>query len=189
MDRLYTNNDNLLFGLQHTAAALSTLHPDPVQIFRLWQIYLNNIDPLLKVTHAPTLQGRLIEAASDLENVTPSFEALMFSIYAMSVMSLTADECQTSFNSSRDDLLTGYQFACQQALLNCDYLRTRDRECLTAFVLFLVNLLSLQADAWASALIFDSFQLDLIRTLDLCHPCWALRCELHPAWKFTASQA
>ncbi|KAJ5966583.1 hypothetical protein N7481_013297 [Penicillium waksmanii] len=140
MDQVYVNNDHLLFGLRHMPVALSTLHPIPVQIFQLWQVYLNNVDPLLKVTHTPTLQGRIIEATSNLDNVTPALEALMFGIYAISVMSLTTEECQASFNSSRDEMLSKYQFACQQALLNSEYLRTNDRECLAAFYLFLLSI-------------------------------------------------
>ncbi|KAK5788970.1 hypothetical protein VI817_009928 [Penicillium citrinum] len=140
MDQLYVKNDQFLFGIRHTPIALSTLHPEPVQIFRLWQIYLDNIDPLLKVTHTPTLQGRIIEAASNVASVKSTLEALMFSIYAMSIMSLTVDECQVIFNSPRDELLEIYQFGCQQSLLNCGYLRTNDRECLTAYFLFLLSI-------------------------------------------------
>lgn len=137
-DQVYPDNDNLLFVSRKTAVELSTLHPEPVQIFKLWQTYLNNVDPLLKVTHTPSLQGRLIEAAGDVANISPTLEALMFGIYSVSITSLTADECQASLGSSRDNLLARYQSGCQQALLNCGYLRTSDRECLTAFYLFLV---------------------------------------------------
>lgn len=139
-DQVYPDNDNLFFGSRKTAIELFTFHPEPVQIFRLWQIYLNNVDPLLKVTHTHSLQGYIIEAAGDLVNISPTLEALMFGIYSASIMSLTTDECQVTFGSSKDDLLTRYQSGCQQALLNCGYLRTRDRECLTALYLFLVCL-------------------------------------------------
>lgn len=137
-DQVFKENENmLLFGTRKSAVELSTLHPDPVQIFKLWQIYLENVDPLLKVTHTPSLQGRIIEAVADLRSVNPTLQALMFSIYSMSVMSVTADECQIAFGSSKEGLLAKYQFACQQALLDCGYLRTGDRDCLTALYLFL----------------------------------------------------
>lgn len=140
-DQLFKDNEDILpFGARRTGVELSTLHPDPIQIFKLWQIYLDNVDPLLKVTHTPSLQARIIEAASNLTNINPTLQALMFSIYSMSLMSLTADECQTAFGSSKEDLMAKYQFACQQALLACGYLRTGDRECLSAFYLFLVYL-------------------------------------------------
>lgn len=138
-DQVFEDNDNiLLFGTRKTSVELWTLHPDPVQIFKLWQIYLDNVDPLLKVTHTPSLQARIVEAASNLASTSHTLQALMFSIYSISVMSLTMGECQTAFGSSKEDLMAKYQFACQQALLDCGYLRTGDRECLTAFYLFLV---------------------------------------------------
>ena len=139
-DQSVENADHLLFGLRGTTVDLSTSHPEPVQIFRLWQIYLDNVNPLLKVTHTPSLQARIIEAASNIKSINPTLEALMFSIYCTSILSLSTDVCLTTFGSSKDDLLTRYQFGCQQALLNCGFLRSSDRDCLTALYLYLVSL-------------------------------------------------
>ena len=141
-DQSVKTDDHLLFSSHRTSVDLSTLHPDPVQIFRLWQIYLDNVNPLLKVTHTPSLQGRIIEAASNVTNINPPLEALMFSIYATSILSLIVEDCQTIFGSSKEDLSTRYQFGCQQALLNCAFLRSSDRDCLTALYLYLVSLAS-----------------------------------------------
>lgn len=137
-DQLFKNNDHLLLGPPQTAVDLSTVHPEPVQIIRLWQLYLENVDPLLKVTHTPSLQGRIIEAASDVLNIDPILEALMFSLYCMAILSLTMEDCQSIFGSSKEDILERYQFGCQQALLRCGFLRTSDRDCLTALYLYLV---------------------------------------------------
>jgi hypothetical protein len=134
------NDDHLLFGSRERAVDISTLHPEAVQIFRLWQVYLENVNPLFKVTHTPSLQGRIIEAASNLSNISPTLEALLFGIYFISIFSLAVEDCQAMFGSSREDLLTRYQFGCQQALLNCGFLRTSDRDCLTALYLYLVSL-------------------------------------------------
>lgn len=92
-DKSQGNDHLLLFGSPKTNVDLSTLHPTQGQIFRLWQIYLDNINPLLKVTHTPTLQTHIINAASDIANISPILEALIFSIYCVSVMSLAEDEC------------------------------------------------------------------------------------------------
>ena len=141
-DQSAVDDDHLLFGSRSTSIDLSTLHPDPVQIFRLWQIYLDNVNPLLKVTHTPSLQGRIIEAASSSTNIKPTLEALMFSIYCTSIHSLDQQDCQTMFGSSKEDLLMRYRFGCQQALFNCSFLRSSDRDCLTALHLYLVSLFS-----------------------------------------------
>ena len=141
-DQSVENDDCLLFGSRRTTVDVSTLHPDPVQIFRLWQIYLDNVNPLLKVTHTPGLQGRIIEATSNVTNINATLEALMFSIYCTSILSLIVEDCQTIFGSSKEDLLMRYQFGCQQALLKCGFLRSSDRDCLTALYLYLVSLAS-----------------------------------------------
>ena len=133
------NDALLLFGSCISTTHISTLHPDPVNIFRLWQIYLDNVNPLFKVTHTPSLQGRIIEAASDITNINPTLEALMFSIYCTSILSLTPEGCQATFNASKEDLLMSYQSGCQQALLRCGFLRSSDRNCLTALYLYLVS--------------------------------------------------
>ena len=135
----HLSDDHLLFGSRLAAIDLATLHPEQLQIFQLWQIYLDNVNPLLKVTHTPTMQARIIDAASDVASIEPSLAALMFSIYCMSVLSLTEAECYAMFNLSKKDLMKRYQFGCQQALLSAGFLRSSDRHCLTALFLYLVS--------------------------------------------------
>lgn len=134
------NDDHLLFGWSQTAVAMYTLHPQPVQVFQLWQLYLDNVNPLLKVTHTPSLQGRIIEAAGNILTIKPELEALMFSIYCTAISSLSEHDCQAMFASPKSHLLAGYQLGCQQALLNSRFLRCNSRECLTALYLYLVHL-------------------------------------------------
>ena len=138
-DQGFENDQDLLFGSRAGTGDLSTLHPDPVQIFRLWQFYMDNVNPLLKVTHIPSLQARVIEAASNVTNISPTLEALMFGIYCTAVQSLTVEDCQITFGASREYLLSRYQSGCQQALWKCSFLRTSDRDCLIALFLYLVS--------------------------------------------------
>jgi hypothetical protein len=131
---------SFLFGsANRTSVQLSTLHPDPVQIFRLWHIYLENVNSLLGLTHTPSLQGHIIDAASNVANIEPNMEALLFGIYCMAIISLDSVECVAMFGRPRDDLLRGFQFGCQEALLSADFLRTRDRHCLIALIFYLVR--------------------------------------------------
>lgn len=44
-----------------------------------------------------------------------------------------------AFGSPKNRLLTGYQFACRQALLKSKVLRSDNRDCLTALFLYLVR--------------------------------------------------
>ena len=90
-DQSVESEDHLLFGSQRTTVDLSTSQPNPVQIFRLWHIYLDNLNPLLNVTHILSLQERMTEAASKVTNFNPMLEALMFSIYCTSILWIAAE--------------------------------------------------------------------------------------------------
>lgn len=105
----------------------------------MWQIYLDNANPVLKITHVPTLQAEIIEAAGNIQQIELNLQALMFSIYCTAIMTLTDQQCQSQFSSNRSDLLTGYQMGCQQALVDCDFLATSSIHCLTAIYHFMVN--------------------------------------------------
>ncbi|ORY09564.1 hypothetical protein BCR34DRAFT_625638 [Clohesyomyces aquaticus] len=139
LDTIFQKSDEvLLFGSSRTVFDLSILHPEPVHIFRLWQAYLDNVDPLFKVTHTPTLQTRVVNAIGNLSSLSPVLEALMFSIYCIAVVSLSEVECMSIFGIEKANMLARYQFGCQQALLGCGILRTTDRDCLTALFLYFV---------------------------------------------------
>ena len=109
-------------------------------MFKLWQVYLDNVDPLLKVTHAPTLQRQVIDAASNRRELKPAFEALLFSIYCVALKSMALeDDIDAIFGASKSDLLVRFQWGCQKALLKCGFLQSKDRDCLTALFLYLVS--------------------------------------------------
>ena len=140
-DQLFKNStDFLLFGSLVEDIDLQILHPpDHVQIFTLWQVYLDDVNPLLKVTHTPTLNARLINATGDLTNIEPNLEALIFGVYCVAVMSLTEVGCMDIFRCEKEVLMQRYRFGCQQAMLKCRFLQTDNRDCLTALFLYLVR--------------------------------------------------
>ena len=140
--RSFHRGDDLLFMGGKVDIDLATLHPDTSHILKYWQVYLENVNPLLKVTHTPTMQTSIIDAATNLAGATNEMHALMFAIYSISLLSLDEQDCWSTFGASRDDLLSRYQFACQQALQHADFMRTDDRQCLTALYLYCVSVLT-----------------------------------------------
>ncbi|KAI1404620.1 fungal-specific transcription factor domain-containing protein [Hypoxylon fuscum] len=136
---MFERPDGFPFVVGGQFESITEQHPSAIQIFQLWQIYLNNVNPLLKLTHTPTLQVRIIEAGANLDKVSRPLEALMFSIYLMAITSIDEDECQTTFNESRMSLLAKYQWAAQQALLNAGFMRSPDLTLLQAYLLYLLG--------------------------------------------------
>lgn len=137
-----SSGESLLFG-RPTEKPLISIHPQPVQIFRLWQICLDNVNPLVKLFHAPTVQQLIIEASSDLENVNRFTESLMFAIYLSSVTSLGDEECRSLMGDSKALLLARFSGGTQQALINAEVLSSSNPVVLQAYTLFLVCLILL----------------------------------------------
>lgn len=109
-----------------------------MQAFMLWQTFLQNVNPLSKVIHAPLVQPIVIEASKDFDTVPKPSIALLFAIYAAAVMSLKDEDCQSQLNAPKTLLLTRYFSACQQALAAASFMNSRNLVTLQAFVIFLV---------------------------------------------------
>lgn len=135
----FSDVPDLLLGSQSQAAGLRALHPEPAQIFKLWQLYLDNINPIVKVFHAPTIQKLVSAAASNLSGIPRDAEALMFAIYCVTIQSLSNEDCITVMGEFKDVLKQRYRSGAQYALLNANYLRTSNIMVLQAFTLLVVS--------------------------------------------------
>ncbi|KAI1202162.1 fungal-specific transcription factor domain-containing protein [Nemania serpens] len=138
-DQMFSSTDGFPFAIGGQYQSVTDLHPSGVQIFQLWQTYINNVNPLLKLTHTPTLQVQIIEASTNLPKVSKSLEVLMFAIYLMAITSLNDDEVQQTFNDTKPNLLAKYQHGTQQALFNVGFMRMPDLTVLQAYLLYCIG--------------------------------------------------
>ncbi|KAK7402581.1 hypothetical protein QQX98_011686 [Neonectria punicea] len=128
----------LPFSSPGTQPELDRLHPEPRSIYRLWQTFVESVNPLTKIVHVPSLQQRILDASWDPSTASTSLKAVLFAIYTLAVSSMSADDCLASFGETRSALLMRYRAATFQALVEADFLRARELEVLQAFVLFLL---------------------------------------------------
>lgn len=119
-----------------------SLYINPCPRFRLWQTFLVNVDPLVKIFHAPTIQQTVLDASTNLRNIPKHVEALLFSIYFIAVTSMQPNECESLLGSSKPDLLVKYSHGAQQALVNARFMRSLNLTTLNAFIIYLVSLAS-----------------------------------------------
>ncbi|KAK5055180.1 hypothetical protein LTR84_012929 [Exophiala bonariae] len=127
-----------IFGYSSTKVNLRSLHPTPSQTFILWEVFKENVDPVVRILHRPTARMILMNAASNLDRVSKPAEALLFSIYFGAVVSLTDDQCLQLLDEPKDLLLKKYRFATEQALARANFLNSNSLICLQAFCFFLV---------------------------------------------------
>ena len=138
-DRVCGDGGELIFGCPSTPRNLITLHSSQEHIIKLWHIFLDRVNPLTRLLHAPTVQELIYESCKDLEGLPKNTEVLMLAIYACAVISLSEVECEEMFGETKAALQGKYQFGTQQALVRAEFLKTSDLIILQAYILFLVR--------------------------------------------------
>jgi hypothetical protein len=137
---LSSNNDfYYVLGLEATPKN-GPLHPPTEFIYCLWQIFLENVNPLSKLIHVPTLEPAIEKAITNIQRVPRGFEALMFAIYSMAVLSLTDDDCRAILGEARTILLARYVAATKMALCRAKFMSSTSIVVLQALMLHILSI-------------------------------------------------
>ncbi len=131
------NNPGFIFSFNSSVHSLREFHPSMAQIPMYWEIYKENVDPLVKIFHRPYAEKTVLEASQNLDHVSKPLEVMMFAIYFAAVNSVSPEECMTIFAVERQAALKKYRFACEQALARAGFLSTQELVVLQSFTLFL----------------------------------------------------
>lgn len=131
---------DFMLGISPTSAPLVALHPPPELIYKLWQVFLDNINPLTKIIHQPTLQSAIFDASFNLDKVPKGLEALMFAIYASATYSMTDKECTAMLHEEKTNLLARYRLGLRKALVRANFLATSELAVLQAFTIYLLSM-------------------------------------------------
>ncbi|KAJ0286342.1 hypothetical protein Brms1b_004146 [Colletotrichum noveboracense] len=136
-----TPDDNVDLLLNDFAAIdLEDVTPSPVQIFRLWQVFLERVNPITKLIHVPSLQPLVVEAAANHSNVANNAQALLFSIYLVATLTMTEAEARQMLDSSKEDALKKFTAGVKAALTKVNFLKNHDMMTLQSLILYLVSL-------------------------------------------------
>ncbi len=119
---------------------MQQLHPSPANIFVLWQIFLDNVNPMTKFIHYPTFQKTLTQACTQLDNLPRGLECLMFAVYGCAVYTIDDDECEMKLGEPRKILLARYRHATRKALARARFMNTSELVVLQAYCLYLLSM-------------------------------------------------
>ena len=133
------SHQGFIFGYSSTMMSLRILHPPVKQILTYWEIYKENVEPLVKLLHTHCTEKLILEASQDLDHVSKCTEAMMFAVYFSAVISLTHDQCKDMLQLDKEIALKRYRFGTEQALARAGLLGTQELLLLQTFVLFLVS--------------------------------------------------
>ncbi|KAJ4299787.1 hypothetical protein N0V90_005033 [Kalmusia sp. IMI 367209] len=133
-------HQGFIFGYSSTSVDMLALHPPAQNARMFWEIYKENVDPLVKVLHIPSFEPVLLEAISNPDKIAKSLEPLMFAIYYGAVTSMTPSDCTEKCGEDRSTLLHRYRFGLEQGLARANFLFCDEMIILQAFVVFMILL-------------------------------------------------
>lgn len=131
------DHHSYIFGYRSVDIDLSMCLPEPFHVPYLWSTYQENVEPLLKVVHVPTMKRVFRDARKKFDQLTPGYQALVWAIYYGAVVSLEPEDVLSNLGQSKDEALARYRFAVQHALSRAGFLHTADITVLQAFSIFL----------------------------------------------------
>ena len=132
-----TNGQGFLFNFSSSVHSLRNFHPPATQISMYWEIFKENVDPVLRILHRPHTEKLIREAVGDLDHISKPMETMMFAVYYAVVTSMNPADCLTVLGMDKDAGLKKYRFAFEQALARADFLSTQEVLVLQSFTLYL----------------------------------------------------
>lgn len=127
------------FSFTSLASSLLSFHPSPDEIMILWRIFVDQVDPVIKMLHTPTMRKGIIEAKDDVTRISKPFEALLFSIYFTSITSMSEEQCLDYPRKNKEVVLSKYRHAVQQSFARAQFLSNHNVTTLQALILYLVR--------------------------------------------------
>ncbi|KAF7553755.1 hypothetical protein G7Z17_g3417 [Cylindrodendrum hubeiense] len=127
-----------ILGYRSADVNLAKCYPLPSHVPFLWSVYQENVEPLVKLVHVPSMEELFRSVRRNQSQLTPGQEALVFAIYYAAINSLDAEEVQTNLGATKEEILTQYRFAVEQALAKANFLHASDFTVIQAFTIFLV---------------------------------------------------
>lgn len=138
-DNTPDGNEDLLLSHFSAVNIEDTVPPAP-QIFKLWQVFLERVNPLTKAVHVPTLQPLILEAATNHESIPDNQQALLFAIYCSATVALSRDESLSILGMSKDAAVDRFTEGVKSALVKADFMKNYDMVTIQALMLYLVCL-------------------------------------------------
>jgi len=108
---------------------------------QLCHVYMEQVDPILKILHRPSLSKWMLDGQPYLSYPQdhPSVRALGSAMCYIGACSMTESQCLGLFHVQKATLLADCQHMCEYMIERSGLLTTKDPTVLQAFVLYLVS--------------------------------------------------
>ncbi|KAK6840412.1 bikaverin cluster-transcription factor [Apiospora arundinis] len=132
-----TSPSTILFGLGTGSSTLHESRPSLVQAAVLFAAFCENVAPVMRLMHLPTLTRRYWNAAAAPDNIDHDTQTLVYAVNYVSVASLNEEQCVAKLGQVRHHALALYRAAVEQTLAQAHFLNTRSPTLLQAAVFYI----------------------------------------------------
>jgi hypothetical protein len=133
-----------LFGVDNSLSpSFIALPRDRLAASKLCQVYLQNVDPIIKILHRPSLSKWMLEGATTYLGSSEddyAVRALESAVCYTAAITMTEGQCQAAFQMTKSSIMAMRRRMCEDAIENASLLTTRDITVLQAFILYLVSI-------------------------------------------------
>lgn len=131
-------NGNAMWG-PATIVDLVPHWPSSVVIVSLWNNYLENFHPIVKIVNEPSLAKVVHAGLESCTALSPAEQALLCCMFATSLYAMSDEICLSKHKEERSILLSRYRAMARHALSNANFLLSTNIMVLQAFVMLLVS--------------------------------------------------
>ncbi|KAI3554112.1 hypothetical protein CABS01_13200 [Colletotrichum abscissum] len=133
-------NTDLLLGDDAPKSSVLDAWPDAALVFKLWQIFLDRVNPFTKVIHVHTFQPYVVEATNGTQGLPENIMALLLSIFLMAVVAMSEEECLAALKKTKEAAVALFSAGIRQTMRQLNFMRTNDLVILQSLCLYLYSL-------------------------------------------------
>ncbi|KAG9614701.1 hypothetical protein KCU77_g368, partial [Aureobasidium melanogenum] len=131
--------ETVLFDRASNQSSSHLSWPQPVQIFQLWQAYIDNVNPMTNILHVQTMQRMVLQATScNSEELPKPSRALLSSVFLAAVESLSDEDCLNLMMLPKDECVRNLFVMTKECLVDANFMEVATTENLQALVLYLI---------------------------------------------------
>lgn len=136
-------NTDLLLGDDAPSSSVLDAWPGAALVFKLWQIFLDRVNPFTKVIHVHSFQPHVVEATNGTQGLPENIMALLLSIFLMAVVAMSEEECLTMLKKTKEAAVASFSAGIRQIMRQLNFMRTNDLVILQSLCLYLVSLVTM----------------------------------------------
>lgn len=140
LDLMYPDDGSKHFVFDDPSPDEPLEHGEASLMFRLLHTYQQNVHPIIKVIHMPTVRERLCDITADPKTASPSDHALFFAINYLVVNTLSPEDTERLFGArEKVSVSEEYRRKTRTALGRAGVWRSSHLATLQAYVLYLLS--------------------------------------------------